>query len=92
MNKKKIRDTIARLDEMLEINSLSNEEFLVFIANQLLSFGRKGVVNDNDLNKVNLNDSVEVGLALQVYPDNPFLASILQGHAILKWSEFFKDK
>ncbi|RLA64053.1 MAG: hypothetical protein DRQ78_06380 [Epsilonproteobacteria bacterium] len=82
---------IEKLDSILDEDSLSNEDFLVFIANQLISFGRKGLVNDTELSQINTNDSVEVGLVLNAYPNNPFVASILQGHAILKWSEFFKE-
>jgi len=91
MNKTKIRNVIEKLDSILDEDSLSNEDFLVFIANQLISFGRKGLVNDTELSQINTNDSVEVGLVLNAYPNNPFVASILQGHAILKWSEFFKE-
>ena len=91
MNKTKIRNVIEKLDSILDEDSLSNEDFLVFIANQLISFGRKGLMNDTELSQINTNDSVEIGLVLNAYPDNPFVASILQGHAILKWSEFFKE-
>jgi len=91
MNKIKIRNVIEKLDSILDEDSLSNEDFLVFIANQLISFGRKGLMNDAELSQINTNDSVEVGLVLNAYPNNPFVASILQGHAILKWSEFFKE-
>ncbi len=91
MNKVKIRNVIEKLDSILDEDSLSNEDFLVFIANQLISFGRKGLVNDSELSEINTNDSVEVGLVLNAYPNNPFVASILQGHAILKWSEYFKE-
>jgi len=91
MNKTKIRNVIEKLDSILDEDSLSNEDFLVFIANQLISFGRKGLINDTELSQINTNDSVEIGLVLNAYPDNPFVASILQGHAILKWSEFFKE-
>ena len=91
MNKIKIRNVIEKLDSILDEDSLSNEDFLVFIANQLISFGRKGLMNDTELSQINTNDSVEVGLVLNAYPNNPFVASILQGHAILKWSEFFKE-
>ena len=91
MNKIKIRNVIEKLDKILDEDSLTNEDFLVFIANQLISFGRKGLVNDSELSQINANDSVEVGLVLNAYPNNPFVASILQGHAILKWSEFFKE-
>jgi len=91
MNKNKIRDLISIIDKNMDNNSLTNEEYLVFIANQLISFGRIGILNDSELSKLNVNDSIEVGLIFNAYPDNPFIASILQGHAILKWSEFFKE-
>jgi len=91
MNKNKIRDLISIIDDNMDINSLTNEEYLVFIANQLISFGRVGILSDSKLSKMNINDSIEVGLVFNTYPDNPFVASILQGHAILKWSEYFKE-
>jgi len=91
MNKNKIRDKVALLDDMLAEDSLNNEEYLIFIANLLLAFGRKGLGADSELSGLNTGDSVEVEYALNAYPANPYLASILQGHAILKWSEFFKE-
>lgn len=90
MNKKKIREMIDVLDKAMEEESLSNEEYLVFVANLLIAFGNNGIKNDAELSQINPNDSVEVEYALNVYPNNPFLASILQGHAVIKWSEFFK--
>lgn len=91
MNKKKIRDKIKLLDDVLSEDSLNNEEYLIFIANLLLAFGRKGLESNSELANLNTNDSVEVEYVLNAYPTNPYLASILQGHAILKWSEFFKE-
>ena len=91
MNQNKIREKIGLVDKMLSEDSLNNEEYLVFIANLLLAFGRSGLDSDSELSGMNTNDSVEVEYALNAYPANPYLASILQGHAILKWSEFFKE-
>lgn len=91
MNKNRIRETVSRLSEILENDSLNNEEYLVFMANLLISFGKTGIEADSELSSINTNDSIEVEYALNAFPANPYLASVLQGHAILKWSEFFKE-
>ena len=91
MNKNRIRDLIKTLDLSLEEQSLSNEEYLVFIANLLIAFGKNGLSNDAELSVINVNDSSSVEYALNIYPNNPFLSSVLQGHAVIKWSEFFKE-
>lgn len=91
MNKNKIRNVVSQLSEILENDSLNNEEYLVFIANLLISFGQTGIEADSELSSINTNDSIEVEYALNALPANPYLASVLQGHAILKWSEFFKE-
>lgn len=91
MNKNKVRDIISQLSDILDKDSLDNEEYLVFIANLLISFGKTGIESDGELSSINVNDSIEVEYALNAFPANPYLASILQGHAILKWSEFFKE-
>ena len=90
MNSNRVRDIIVKFDEILSADTPDNEEYLVVIANLLIAFGRNGLSADGDLENMNIEDSTEIEFALSQLPDNPYLASVLQGHAIIKWSEYFK--
>lgn len=90
MNKEKIQGLYVMVAEQMQKDSLDDEEFLVFVANLLLGWGSENLVYTEDLKNLNIHDAYQVEVALNQYPDNPFLAAILQAHVILKWSENFK--
>lgn len=67
--------------------SLSDREYLTFVANLLFLFGKTGLNNFAELKQIDIMDAMVVEQEYIKNPNNVFLAAILQSHAILKWSE-----
>lgn len=67
--------------------SLSDREYLTFVANLLFLFGKAGLNNFAELKLIDIMDAMVVEQEYIKNPNNVFLAAILQSHAILKWSE-----
>lgn len=92
MNLKKIERLLTLVSDKIEEDVLNNREYLIFIANLLLSFGKSGLkINYPDM-EVDINDSNIVELRLNQDPNNVYLAAILQSHVLIKWSESFSDE
>jgi hypothetical protein len=87
MNLNKIEDLMTMVGTKMKEDTISDKEYLVFVANLLISFGKTGMDSMNKFPDVNINDSVSVELTLNQNPNDVHLSSVLQGHAILKWSE-----
>lgn len=71
---------------MLE-EGYTDAEYLVYVANLLLNFGQNGLETMEKFQEVNPSDAFNVELALNQNPNDPHLAAILQGHAIINWSQ-----
>ncbi len=71
----------------MKTDVFSDKEYLVFVANLLISFGKSGLDTLRKFTDVDINNSVAVELTLNQNPDDVHLSSILQGHVLLKWSE-----
>lgn len=91
MNLKKIENILTLISEAIEKDVLNDKEYLVMIANLLFSYGKAGLISHDLYGDLNLEDAFRVELALNIDPDNIYLAAILQSHALLKWSEVFGD-
>ena len=91
MNLKKIENILKVISEAIEKDVLNDKEYLVMIANLLFSYGTAGLISNDLYGDLNLEDAFRVELALNIDPDNIYLAAILQSHALLKWSEVFGD-
>ena len=91
MNLKKIQRMVDLVADNIKEDVLSNEEYLIFVANLLISFGQAGLkINYKDLD-IDIYDSNIVELKLNQDPNNVYLAAILQGHVLIKWSESLSD-
>lgn len=66
---------------------LNDKEYLILVANLLISFGKAGIKSMSKYASLNTDDSGVVELALNQDPANVYLAAILQGHAIIRWSD-----
>lgn len=91
MNLNKVK---KRLEDIANLNNeemLTNKEYLVCVANLLFVFGKAGLSSDVKLSGINIEDAAVIELAQNNDPANVFLASILQGHAILYWSSLIGD-
>lgn len=91
MNLQKVTKRLKDIAELNELDSLTNKEYLVCMANQLFAFGKAGVSNDDKLNSLNIEDAALIEVAQNNDPSNVYLAAILQGHAILYWSSLMGD-
>lgn len=90
MNIKKIESLLIKVSDMLSEETLNNAEYMIFIANLLITFGKVGLKTLTGFEEMNIEDAHVVELALNQNPNNPFLASILTGHTLIKWSEGFE--
>lgn len=86
MNKNKIEKISAKVDALITEDSLTSEEYLVFVANLLIAFGSGGVKQDAETADLNVFDADELERASYARPDDPYVASLLQGHILIKWS------
>ena len=57
MNLNKIQKKIEEFNASNKLELLTNKEFLVYIANLLIFFGKAGVDSDEAFNGLNLTDS-----------------------------------
>lgn len=60
------------------------------VANFLFGFGTSGIAMYDELKDVNINDANSVEMAYMRYPNNVYLAAMLQSHALIKWSDNLK--
>jgi hypothetical protein len=87
MNKDKIKKLIDAFVELERQDALTEQEYLVYVANLLFAFGKAGMQADSRISNVNWNDPALLDSALDNYPDSVHLAALLQAHAILYWSK-----
>lgn len=92
MNTKKIEQLLGNVANLIDEDLLTSQEYLVFVANLLFSFGYSAYKNDNANTDINFRDSNSVEIALNQDPNNVYLASILQSHILIKWSEGLKNE
>lgn len=76
--------------DMMMVNHFTDEEYLVFVANLLIGFGKAGIESRNEYADINIENSNSIELALNQNPNDVHLASLLQGHILIKWSESLK--
>ena len=91
MNLNKIKALLQVITEHMEEDMLNDKEFLVMVANLLFNYGKAGLISHQLYPELNIEDAFLVERTLMTDPDNIYLASILQSHALLKWSEVFED-
>lgn len=72
---------------ILKEEGLNDREYLLFTANLLFAFGTAGIKLFDNFKDINVLDANIIEVAYMKYPENVFLASILQSHALIKWSE-----
>jgi hypothetical protein len=92
MNVKKIEKLIIGLADLMKEDALNDEEYLVFVANLLISFGNSDKSLLERYPDLDLNNAFAIELELTKNPNDPYLASILQGHILIKWSESLKNE
>lgn len=90
MNIEKIERLMKSVGRSMSTDAFTDQEYLVFVANLLFAFGKTGLETRQEHGDVNVNDAFNIELALNQDPNDPHLASLLQGHALIKWSESFK--
>ncbi len=86
MNLNKIQKKIEEFNASNKLELLTNKEFLVYIANLLIFFGKAGVDSDEAFNGLNLTDSNVIENLIANNPNNLYLASLMQAHVLLYWS------
>lgn len=86
MNLNKILSKVKMVSDSMKEELLTNKEFLIFIANLLISFGRAGLDNDDAFKGLNLDDANIIENLQHQYPDNLFVAVLLQSHILLYWA------
>ena len=72
---------------VLTADLLNDKEYLVLVANLLISFGKAGLTAQTKYQGINYDDAGVIELCLNQDPSNVYLAAILQGHALIKWSD-----
>jgi hypothetical protein len=89
---------VVKVEKLLSITGTAmleqgfdSEEYLVYVANLLLNFGKAGLNDMQKFPEVNIKDAFNIELTLNQHPDDPHLAALLQGHAILKWSQSVQE-
>jgi hypothetical protein len=87
MNLKKIEKALREISKVISNDMLSDKEYLLLVANMLIAYGKSGIKIDDSLADINVSDASIIETALHQYPNNVYLASILQGHALIKWSD-----
>lgn len=92
MNLKKVELILENIGNMFHEDNIKDSEYLLVVANMLITFGRAGVELDDGLKDININDAHVIELALNQNPNNVHLAAILQGHILIKWTESFIDE
>lgn len=88
MNLKKIEDAYNFITEKMKEDMINDQEYLILVANLLFSWGKAGVNANSDID-INEEDAMQVEMLLNQNPNDPYLAAILQGHILIKWSESF---
>lgn len=86
MNLNKIQKKIEEFNASNKLELLTNKEFLVYIANLLIFFGKAGVDSDEAFNGLNLTDANVIENLIANNPNNLYLASLMQAHVLLYWS------
>ena len=86
MNLNKIQKKIEEFNASNKLELLTNKEFLVYIANLLIFFGKSGVDSDEAFNGLNLTDANVIENLIANNPNNLYLASLMQAHVLLYWS------
>ena len=86
MNKNKINKLLKYVADKIDEDILTGQEYMIFVANLLYTFGVSGCKTEG-FQDLNFDDSNSVELALNQNPNNVYLASVLQSHILIKWSE-----
>ena len=92
MNVKKIEKLLKATGELMQESAFTDQEYLVYVGNLLFTFGIAGLKANESFPNLKIHDAFSIELELTQNPNNPYLASILQGHALIKWSESFRDE
>lgn len=86
MNLNKIKKRLEEFSTANKLELFTNKEYLVYTANLLIAFGIAGLSVDQAFNNLNLHDANVVENLMISYPDNLFLASLMQAHVLLYWA------
>ena len=92
MNINKIEKLIKQTANSMMEDSLTDEEYLVFAGNLLINFGLSDKTLKERYPKLDINNAFNVELELNQSPNDVYLAAILQGHILIKWSEGLKHE
>lgn len=91
MNEGKISDKLSLISKIFSTDSVTSEEYLVIMGNLLIAFGVSGLSGSDKYSDLNLKDCGALEVAIGFDPGNAYLAAILQGNVIIKWSEEFHN-
>lgn len=78
---------MKNLAKNLEDLSCSNKDFIVFVSNCLYCFGKEYTLKDPTFINLDLTDYKQIEAVHVLYPNNVYLAALVQSHILLKWSE-----
>lgn len=84
-NTRLVSNHVLKILELLSEDSPNPEEYMLIIANLLFHFGLTGedaIPSDLDVKNAN-----KIELTMMSDPNNVYLASLLQAHILIKWSE-----
>jgi hypothetical protein len=87
MDLKKIESLVKTTSVEIEDNAFSEEEFLIFMANMLISYGKAGLALHKKFQDIDTLNANAVELMLNQNPNDVHLSSILQGHVLILWSQ-----
>lgn len=89
LNEDRISRKVSAILKIFKEESVTNEEYLIILGNLLISFGSSGLEVHSRHKDVDLRDCAQVEIALGQNPNDPYLASVLQGNILIKWSEHY---
>lgn len=87
VDQEKIQRVLKNLDQNLKEEGLKDKEYLVLVANMLYAFGIAGLKMFTQYKGLNFNDAVQIEAFYIKDSNNVYLASLMQSHVLLKWSD-----